>query len=83
MTAVQDGPTSITVTWTPSSDATGYRIDYDGGGVGGSEELGADSTRLKLTDLTIGETYTISIVATSPSQLASSPIMKQVRLGES
>ena len=83
MTAVQDGPTSITVTWSPSSDATGYRIDYDGGGVDDSEVLGADSTHLKLTDLTIGETYTISIVATSPSQPASSPIMKQVRLGES
>ncbi|CAI8043168.1 Fibronectin, partial [Geodia barretti] len=80
VTAVQDGPTSILVSWSPSSDATGYRIDYDGGGVGDRVELGADSTRLKLTDLTIGETYTISIVATSPNQLASSPIMKQVRL---
>ena len=83
MTAVQDGPTSIPVSWGPSSDATDYRIDYDGGGVGGRVELGAGSSRLKLTDLTNGETYTISIVATSPNQLASSPIMKQVRLGES
>ena len=82
MTAVQDGLTSILVSWGPSSDATGYRIDYDGGGIHDSEELGADSTRLKLTNLTIGETYTVSIVATSPNQLASSPIMKQVRLGE-
>ena len=43
MTAAQDGPTSITVSWGPSSDATGYRIDYDGRGVHDSEELGADS----------------------------------------
>ena len=32
VTAVQDGPTSIRVSWTPSSDATGYRIQYEGSG---------------------------------------------------
>ena len=35
VTAVQDGPTSIRVTWTPPSplgDTTGYRISFTGGG---------------------------------------------------
>ena len=66
MTAVQDGVTSILVTWTPSSGATGYRIDYSGGGSSGSETVSGGATNsYTLTGLTNGGTYTISIVATS------------------
>ncbi|CAI8054765.1 Receptor-type tyrosine-protein phosphatase S, partial [Geodia barretti] len=84
VTAVQDGPTSITVTWTPPSPLdgiTGYTISYTGGGSNNETTVsGGDTNSYTLTGLTNGQTYTISIVATSPNQLASSPIMKQVRL---
>ncbi|CAI8037863.1 Receptor-type tyrosine-protein phosphatase F [Geodia barretti] len=66
VTAVQDGPTSITVSWVPSSDATGYIVSYTGGSSNGSETVsGGDTNSYTLTGLTNGQTYTISIVATS------------------
>ena len=66
VTAVQDGPTSIRVSWTPSSDATGYGISYTGGGSSDSVAVG-DTNNHALMGLTNGETYTISIVGTSSS----------------
>ena len=68
MTAVQDGVTSIFVSWSPSSDATGYIIHYisSGGDSSDSETVsGGDTNSYTLTGLTSGETYTISIVGTS------------------
>ena len=69
MTAFQDGPTSITVTWTPPDPLdgiTGYTISYTGGGSSGSETVsGGNTMSHTLTGLTNGQTYTISIVATS------------------
>ena len=66
MTAVQDGPTSIRVSWTPSSDATGYRIHYTSSrGDSGSEDVsGGHSDSHTLTGLVKEDTYTISIMAT-------------------
>ena len=62
MTAVQDGPTSIRVSWTESTDATGYRIHY----TSRNETVSNGSTETHtLTGLMNGETYTISVVATS------------------
>ena len=84
MTAVQDGPTSITVTWTPPSPLdgiTGYTISYTGGSSSGSETVsGGDTNSYTLTGLTNGQTYTISIVATS-SGLSSAPVQATVGLG--
>ena len=85
VTAVQDGPTSILVSWSPSSNATGYTISYTGGGSSGSETVSGGSTNsYTLTGLTNGETYTISIVATS-NNLASDTVTVDlaVRLGKS
>ena len=69
VTAVQDGPTSILVSWSPSSDATGYRINYDSiGGDSNSVVTSGGSTNPlthTLMNLQNGDTYTISIVATS------------------
>ena len=68
MTAVQAGLTSITVTWTASSDGTGYRIHYTSDSDSGSETVSDGSTETHtLTGLVNGETYTISMVATSSS----------------
>ena len=68
LTAVQEGPTSINVSWTPSSGATGYNISYTGGGSSDSTTVavtGGSTNNYLLTGLTNGDTYTISIVATS------------------
>ena len=68
--AVQDGPNSIRVTWTPPSplgDTTGYRISYTRGG-GSSDSVdvdGGNTNSHTLMGLTNGETYTIFIMGTS------------------
>ena len=74
VTAVQDGPTSIRVSWTPPSplgDTSGYRIYYTrAGGSSDSEDVDGGNTNsrtLTVTGLTNGETYTISIAGTSSS----------------
>ena len=78
--AVQDGATSIRVTWTPPSplgDTTGYRISYTGGG-GSSDSVdvdGGNTNSHTLMGLTNGDTYTISIMGTaSPDLLPSTPV---------
>ena len=64
--AVQDGPTSIRVSWTQSSNATGYMIHYTSVSDSGNETVSDGSTETHtLTDLMNGETYNISVVATS------------------
>ena len=79
MTAVQNGPTSISVTWTPPSplgDTTGYRISYTGGG-GSSGSVDVDDGNTNshtLMGLTNGATYSISIVAIGSSGLPSTPV---------
>ena len=63
--AVQEGPTSIRVSWTPPTpleNTTGYRIDYSGSSIG--VRGGAADNHL-LTSLQNGASYTISIVGTS------------------
>ena len=69
MTAVQDGPTSIRVTWTPPSplgDTTGYRISFTGGGNSDSVDVrGGDTNTFLVTGLVQEATYTVSIVGTS------------------
>ena len=70
VTAVQDGPTSIIVSWSSSSDATEYKIDYDSIGGDNDSVVTSDGSTDPLTytlmNLQNGDTYTISIVATSP-----------------
>ena len=64
--AEQEGPRGIRVTWTPSSDATGYIISYTNGSSSDSVTVDGGSTDSHtLTGLQNGATYTISIVATS------------------
>ena len=71
-TAVQDGPTSIMVSWSPPSplgDTSGYRIYYTGAG-GSSDSVdvdGGNTNSHTLMGLTNGETYTISVAGTSSS----------------
>ena len=85
MTAIQDDPTSIIVSWSPSSDATGYRIDYDSiGGESDSVVTSGGSTNPlthTLMNLQNGGTYTISIVATSSSDLPSESVLADMTVG--
>ena len=87
VTAVQDGPTSIRVSWTPPSPlghTTGYRISYTGGG--SVDVDGGNTNSHTLTDLINGQTYTISIVGTSSSSavIPSAPVLPgRVGLGNS
>ena len=63
--AVQEGPTSIRVSWSPPSplgDTTGYRIYYNSD----SEDVSGGSTNnYLLTGLQNGVNYTISIEGNS------------------
>ena len=90
MTAVQDGPTSIRVSWTPPSplgNTSGYRIYYTrGGGSSDSEDVGGGNTNSHiLMGVTNGETYTISIAgrsSTSATVVPSPPVsLGNVALG--
>ena len=69
LTAVQEGVTSIRVSWSPSTplgDTTGYRISYNDSDSSDSVDVSDDSTdNYLLTGLQNGERYTIFIVATS------------------
>ena len=67
--AVQEGLTSIRVSWsppTPLGNTTGYRIYYNDSDSSDSVDVSGGSTdNYLLTGLVMGATYNISIVATS------------------
>ena len=68
VTAVQDSPTNILLSWSTSNNATGYRIHYhhDNGSNISTESVSGGSTHNHtLTGLQNGEIYTISILALS------------------
>ena len=73
--AVQEGLTSIQISWSPPiplGDTTGYRIYYSGGSSGSVDVSGGSTDNYLLTGLQNGCIYTISIVATSqhlPSEI--------------
>ena len=85
LNATQEGPTSITVSWTaPVSGAavTGYRISYSGGTDQGSVDVGASATEhtIIVPQPQTRLTYSISIITLSssfPSSMAG-PIMVTV-----
>ena len=83
VTVVQEGTTSIRVSWTLVSGATGYRVEYSGGDdTTGEETFDGRATSLIITGLQNGLTYTISLVAISPNLPTSASIIRQVPLGE-
>ena len=68
VTAVQEGLTSIRVSWSPPTslgDTTGYRIYYSGGSNGSEDVSNGLTNTYTLIGLQNGESYTISIIATS------------------
>ena len=66
--AVQEGLTGIRVSWsppTPLGDTTGYRIYYSGSSSGSEDVSDGSTDNYLLTGLQNGESYAISIMATS------------------
>ena len=83
--AVQEGLTSIQVSWsppTPLGDTTGYRIYYSGGSSGSANVGGGSTDNYLLTDLQNGEKYTVSIVVIS-QHFFSDNVVQEVTLSES
>ena len=82
--AVQEGLTSIRVSWsppTPLGDTTGYRIYYSDSDSSDSVDVSGGSTdNYLLTGLEMEATYTISIVAVS-EHLPSDTRDQEVTLG--
>ena len=80
--AVQDGPTSVLVSWsppTPLGDTTGYIISYTGGS--GAIISGGSTESYHLSRLHNGATYIITVVATS-QHLPSDAVVTEITLGE-
>ena len=68
LTAVQESPTNIRVSWsppTPLGDTIGYRIYYSGGSSGSEDVSDGSTDNYLLIGLQNGDIYNISIVATS------------------
>ena len=67
MSVAQDGPKSILMSWTPSSNAIGYVIDYASSCRGNNQLLidGGSTNECRVTGLVDGGIYTVSIVAIS------------------
>ena len=69
LTAVQEGPTGIRISWTPPTtlgDTAGYIIYYSGNDSNGSVNISGHSTdKHLLTGLLNGASYIISIVGSS------------------
>ena len=63
VTAVQAGPTSITVSWSPSSDGTGYRIDYGCDGCTSGSYTPPNNGQFQINNLENGKTYIIFIIS--------------------
>ena len=84
LTAVQEGPTSIRVSWSPPSplgDTTGYRIYYSGGSNGSEDASDGSTDNYLLTGLKNGDNYIISIVGTS-QHFFSSTVFLNVTVGK-
>ena len=81
--SMQENLTSIRVSWTPSSDATGYKISYTAGG-GSSDSVtvsGGSTDNYLLTGLVMEASYTISIIATS-QQFPSDAVVVEITLSK-
>ena len=81
MTAVQESPSVVLVTWNPSSDAQAYRIEYQCE-QGGSGVVGATRNYQRLVRFQNGDTCNVSISATSAEHFPSDSVWVTVGLGK-
>ena len=83
--AVQEGLTSIRVSWsppTPLGDTTGYRIYYSGGSSISVDVSDGSTDNCLLTGLQNGESYNISIVSVSQHFTSNAAIVLDITLGK-
>ena len=83
--AVQQGLTSIRVSWsppTPLGDITGYRIYYSGGSSGREDISNGSTDNYLLTGLQNGETYNISIAIVSQHFTGNAAVVLDITLGK-
>ena len=83
--AVQEGPTSIRVSWsppTPLGDTTRYRIYYSGGSSGSVNVSDGSTDNYLLTGLQNGDTYNVSIVTVSKHSTSNAAIVLDITLGK-
>ena len=83
--AVQEGPTSVRVSWsppTPLGDTTGNRISYSGGSSGSVDVSDGSTDNYVLTGLENGASYTISIVGTSQHYFSDTIQVMNIGLGK-
>ena len=81
--AVQEGLTSIRVSWSVpySTSITGYIVQYIGGDSSENASLPSSINSYLVAGLSAGETYSISVAATS-QHISSAAVMQEVILGE-
>ena len=82
---VQEGPTSIRVSWTPPTplrDTTGYRIVYVSETTVTVDVSGGSTDNFLLTGLLSGDTYTIVIYGTSENDPSVDSLIATVTLGK-
>ena len=82
--AVQTHLTSVELTWsppTPLGDTTGYRIYYSGGSSGSVNVSGDSTDNYLLTGLQNGDSYSISLMATS-QHFFSDALIQEVTLSK-
>ena len=80
--AVQEGLSSVRVSWNPPTslgDTTGYRISYSGGSSGSVDISDGLTSTHTLTGLQNEDSYTISVVGTSP-HFFSNPLSYYIEL---
>ena len=83
--AVQEGATSIRVSWsppTPLGDTTGYRIYYSGGSSGSVNVSDGSTDNYLLTGLRNGYIYNISIVSVSQHFTSNAAIVLDITVGK-
>ena len=88
LTVAQVSASSVMVSWTPPTDTTGvtgYQIYYTekGGRKESNVMSGANTTMDTISDLTIGSTYSITIVSTSHGRPSDEIGPKEITLGMS
>ena len=83
--AVQEGPTSVRLSWSPPSplgETTGYRISYSDGSSGSEDVSDGSTDNYLLTGLENGASYTISIVGTSLHYFSDTIQVMNIGLGK-
>lgn len=77
-----DGVTqNLEVSWTPSSDATGYEVTYYKDGNKQTKQLGASEKGMTISNVKFGDTWTVEIVSVN-AEGKSLPVVSSLLIGK-